>query len=157
MRHVLAVLALALASSAAPAAAAPPAGDRAFVYLGQLGAGGSVEPAKFTGLPRLKVSAEQTVDVPLAKLHAIVAVEGMRLRTAASPTAPTAGRLPRGARVKLLSVHASFGFLWGEVDTAGAKVLALEAKGPARDGFTGRSGYGPSRGGHRASAHRSRG
>jgi len=144
----LVIAALALALSVAPAHASPPA--TAHVYLGQLGDNGRLVEPKFDGVPVIKVGLEQTANVQLFAPAAIVAKEGMKVRSAASASAPALGRLASGSRVRLLSVHASFGYVWGEVDLSGAKVLAVLPRRPeayASNGFTGRSGTSPSRAG----------
>ncbi len=124
MKSMLIAIALALASSAATAAA--PDKAHAFVYLGHVGDDGKLDAPKFSGVPVLKISNEKTSDVRFDKPHTIVAVDGMRLHATPRPTATPLGRLPKGTKVQLLAVHASFGYVWGEVDVSKSKVLALD-------------------------------
>ncbi len=117
---------------------------RIHVYLGHIDDAGRFAAPTFDHVPAIKSSLEATTDVRLSVPVTITAREGVRLRNAASPHADTVGRLASGARVRLLAVHNSFGYVWGEIDTGGAKVLAMRPRAYAIDGFAGRSGAAPS-------------
>jgi hypothetical protein len=138
-----ALLALAVPITAHAATSPAPDQGHAHVYLGHVDDTGRFDAPTFAGLPVIKSCNEATSDVRLAAPVSITAREGVRLRSAASPHADTVGRLASGARVRLLAVHNSFGYVWGEIDTGGAKVLATRTRSYAIDGFTGRSGTGP--------------
>ncbi len=137
-----ALLALAIPITAS-AAATPPDQGNAHVYLGHVDDAGRFAAPTFAGLPVIKSCNEATSETRLAVPMVIVARAGVKLHSSASPHANTVGRLASGARVRLLSVHNSFGFVWGEIDIGGAKVLAMRLRAYAIDGFTGRSGTGP--------------
>lgn len=139
----LPALLLALLLPLAASAATAPPDTTAHVYLGHVNDAGRFDAPTFANVPVIKSSLEATTDVHLDVPVMITAREGVRLHSAASPHADTVGRLASGARVRLLAVHNSFGYVWGEIDTGGAKVLATRPRAYSIDGFTGRSGTGP--------------
>jgi len=152
MKTLLIALALALASPASAAAptaqhAAGPAATlgHGWVYLGRLGADGRISFATLNGAPSsMKASVEGTTTRKLDKPLKVQTMEGLRLRGSPSPTAEALGRIPRGATVRMVGLYANYGFVWAELDTSGARVITARLMSPAVDGFTGRSGYGPS-------------
>lgn len=116
-----------------------------YVYLGRLGDDGKLIKAAFDHVPVLKVSLEKSEEVRLKDEVTITCLDsGSNLRATHSPTSEVIGRLPSGSKVKLKSVYVSFSYVWGKVDASLAKVLHVSVSSPAVDGFTGRSGFGPS-------------
>lgn len=145
MRLLLLAIALALVSSLAPSIAnadtAPDKGH-AHVYLGAVDQNGAWKAPHFGNLPAVEFAA--CADLKLQDAIPIVARHGAKLRSLAAPDAEVVGRLPSGSKVKLLALHQSYGHVWGEVDTSGTRVLAMNLRSYAIDGFTGRSGTRPS-------------
>lgn len=118
--------------------------ETAYVYLGHLDGDAITEPT-FVGIPAIKTSAEKTSDTTLEKPVTITCKSGITLRKDHSKSGESVGRLTSGTQVPLVEVHNGHGWVWGKVDLANVKVLSAAARlqAYARDGFAGRSGFGP--------------
>lgn len=124
MRSILLAVSLALGL---PAYASAP-NDKAtshYVYVGKAGDDGKIDNPNFTGLPTLKMNLEATTDTKPDKDVTITCRQGVTIRADHSKAAATLGRLPIGEKVKLLGLWVSYGYVWAEINTDGAKVLAF--------------------------------
>ncbi len=86
-----------------------------FIYLGH--AGDTELPVKVT------LHNDRNEDIKLKSPVQYKLPQSVRLRTAPNAEAALAGRLPKGTKVPLISLHNNFGYVWAEVDTKSLTVL----------------------------------
>jgi hypothetical protein len=120
----------------------------AHVYLGQIDQGGTWLGRRFEQLPSVTYAEQAQIKVDHAS---IVCIAGAKLRAERGPNAKVIGRLAARSRVHLVGMRIGHGYVWGEVDTSGVKVMAGKVCTYACNGFTGRSGASPISTGVRAS------
>lgn len=105
-----------LVAAPLPAHAAPTDTPHAYAYLGHVTAAGAWEGERFDELPSIAYADRDAMEFRAGV--SIVAREGVKLHAAASPKAAEVGRHKSGTVFRLIAVHETYGYVWGEVQRA---------------------------------------